>query len=161
MPLPLTKPRILPSLPCLDPGRSRAWARTDSEAEGSVTSGGGRNLSSHPQERRVQTGVPLRVAEGDANGTSQPLLWGPGLIPGSPRSPCLLQPPALRLGLDTPGPVLGSKQVPPSISPAPPLPPNSLPPGTHLLLGKLIHYSLKALFLAGSKLPALHFAATT
>ena len=39
--------------------------------------------------------------------------------------------------------------------------PNSLPRGTHLLLEKLIHYSLKAPFLAGSKLPTLHFAATT
>lgn len=39
--------------------------------------------------------------------------------------------------------------------------PHSLPLGTHLLLGKLIHYSLKAPFLAGSKLPTLHFAATT
>ena len=55
--------------------------------------------------------------------------------------------------------VLG--EVSPLMIAARPCLPHPLPRGTHLLLGKLIHYSLKAPFLAGSKLPALHFAATT
>lgn len=65
------------------------------------------------------------------------------------------------MGLDTQGldPGLQTAPLPPT-GPRPCLP-NSLPRGTHLLLGKLIHYSLKAPFLAGSKLPTLHFAATT
>ena len=52
----------------------------------------------------------------------------------------------------------GAPHHQPSPTPASPTP--SLG-GTRLLLGKLIHYSLKAPFLAGSKLPTLHFVATT
>lgn len=67
----------------------------------------------------------------------------------------------LRLGPGHPKPRSWGESRPGTTDQPRPCLPLSLPRGTHLLLGKLIHYSLKAPFLAGSKLPALHFAATT
>lgn len=140
-----------------------------------------RPLESLSRKKGLPQGLLLRVPE---EGPTSRGVW---VVPGSPGSPplscySLLQVPAplktqfpllyngegvdiqrrLMIGAWTPQTdTLGSRQFPlPSTQPRPFLP-HSLPRGTHLLLGKLIHYSLKAPFLAGSKLPALHFAATT
>ena len=118
--------------------------------------------------------VPLRVHHRIASEPLEPVCkWasktlypiGSELLDGAPAAPPLLLP-ALLHGLrakreDSTGPGHPSHDSgscgPPALPESPQLPPW----GNSLLLGKLIHYSLKAPFLAGSKLPVLHFAATT